>query len=71
MVTKTNKKTLPKPHLLKRRMELVWLLAWEGYEDIEIGLMTGLERTWVHRLRKRMPKEWKPTLEKVHLPSRG
>jgi len=59
-----------KLHILKRRMEIVWQLAWEGYSDMEIGEMVGLERTWVYRLRKRMPKKWKPTLEKIHLPKK-
>lgn len=59
-----------KLHILKRRMEIIWQLVWEGYSDIDIGDMVGLERTWVYRLRKRMPKNWKPTLEKIHLPNR-
>lgn len=54
-----------KLHILKRKMELVWLLAWEGYSDIEIGEMLNMERTWAYRLRKRMPKGWEPKLEKV------
>lgn len=48
-------------------MELVWLLAWEGYSDIEIGEIMNMERTWVYRLRKRMPKKFEPILEKVHI----
>lgn len=56
-----------KLHILKRKMELVWLLAWEGYEDLEIGQILGIERTWAYRLRKRMPKNWEPKLEKVHI----
>ena len=56
-----------KLHILKRKMELVWLLAWEGYSDIEIGEMMNMERTWAYRLRKRMPRDWEPKLEKVHL----
>lgn len=58
----------PKLHLLRRKMELVWLLAWEGYEDLEIGeMMNGMDRTWVYRLRTRMPKGWEPRLEKLPL----
>lgn len=56
-----------KLYILKRKMELVWLLAWEGYSDIEIGEMLNMERTWAYRLRRRMPKEWEPKLEKVQL----
>ena len=49
-------------------MELVWLLAWEGYSDIEIAdMMSGMERTWAYRLRKRIPKNWEPRLEKLQL----
>lgn len=54
-----------KLHILKRKMELVWLLAWEGYSDIEIGEMMTMERTWAYRLRKRMPKDWEPTLKQL------
>ena len=64
MEKKTKKLKL---HILKRRMELIWLLAWEGYEDLEISEILGIERTWVYRLRKRMPEGYTPKLEKVHI----
>lgn len=53
--------------ILDRRVSLVWELHCEGYSDIEIGeILNGLERTWVYRLRKRMPKGWKQAWSKAH-----
>lgn len=54
--------------MLKRKMELIWLLVWEGYTDIEIGkIMNGTDRSWIYRIRKRMPNDWEPRLEKIQL----
>ena len=54
-----------KLHILKKRMEVVWQLKWEGYSDIEIGDIIGMDRTWVFRLLQKRPRGWKPTLEKL------
>ena len=61
------KKIEPTPiRILEERMKLVWLLAWKGYGDTDIGeILNGLDRTWVYRLRKRMPKGWRPEYAKL------
>ena len=42
-----------KIHILEKRIKIMKQLKVEGYTDIEIGEIVGLERTWVYRLLKR------------------
>jgi DNA-binding NarL/FixJ family response regulator len=51
----------PTRKILDRRTSAVWQLAYEGYSDKDISeILNNLDRTWVYRLRKRMPKSWSP-----------
>lgn len=42
-----------KKHILEKRIKIMKTLREEGYSDMEIGEIVGLERTWVFRLLKR------------------
>lgn len=53
-------------HLNNRRNEIIFQLDWEGYSNIQIGFLTGLDRTWVYRILKTKPKNWNSAYEKLH-----
>ena len=55
-----------KKYILEEKMKTVWLLSWRGYGPTQISdIMNGLDRTWIHALVERMPKNWEPKLEKI------
>ena len=54
-------------HLNNRRNEMIFQLDWEGYSNIQIGFLTGLDRTWVYRILKTKPKDWKSTQGEIRL----
>lgn len=49
--------------ILVRRNEIIWQLHVEGYSTGDIQAMVNLDRTWISRIIKMMPKGW--TIENI------
>lgn len=54
-----------KPVILRRRAEVIWQLSDEGFGDIDIGKMVGLDRTQVYRIKKQRPDNWDSSLTSI------
>lgn len=55
------KLNLTKLYILKRRDEFIWQAHIEGYTSGDISEMFNkLNRTWITRIIKKMPLDWKP-----------
>lgn len=54
-----------KLYLNERRNRLVWQLAKEGFSGGDISEIMKIERSWVNRITKLMPRGWRPTIEKA------
>jgi hypothetical protein len=44
--------------IVVRRNEIIWQLHSEGYSTGDISSMVNLDRTWISRIIKLMPKGW-------------
>lgn len=53
-----------KLYIIERRNEIIWQLSQEGYTGGDISEMMNLDRTWISRIIKLMPKKWTPSCSK-------
>lgn len=53
-----------KLYIIERRNEIIWQLSQEGYTGGDISDMMNLDRTWISRIVKMMPKNWTPACSK-------
>lgn len=57
--------TQEKQHLIDKYKELTWALAFQGYDEVEIGVIMNRDKSVIHRIKKEMPKKWEPKWVKV------
>lgn len=57
--------TKEKIHLIEKYQELVWALAFQGYNNEEIGVVFNRSRSVISRIVNNMPKGYEPKWKKV------
>ena len=53
-----------KLYLREKRNELIWALAHQGYSQVDIADIFGLNQSSVLRIIEKKPSNWKPKWEK-------
>lgn len=54
-----------KIHLMEKYQELAWALAFQGYNNEEIGTILNRNRSIISRIVKKMPVGWEPKWKKI------
>lgn len=54
-----------KKHLIDKYKEIAWALAYQGYNNQDIGTIMNRTRGVISRVMEEMPKDYKPKWVKV------